>query len=66
MTALYLCNFNEFEMVFSDHFGLSVEIVEKADIKCIYIDGVTFLAWLAQFAWLRQPTSTQGGVLNIL
>ena len=37
-------------MVFSDHFGLSVEIVEKADTKCIYIDGVTFLAWLAHFA----------------
>ena len=50
MTALYLCNFSEFTMVFSDHFCLSDEIVEKADIKCIYIDGVTFLAWLAQFA----------------
>ena len=27
--------FSAFTVVFSDHFGLSVEIVEKADIKCI-------------------------------
>ena len=53
MTALYLCNFNEFTVVFSDHFGLSVEIVEKADTKCIYICGVTFLAWMVQFAGLE-------------
>ena len=52
LTDLYLCNFSEFTVVFSDHFGLSVEIiVEKADIKCIYIGGVTFLAWLIQFCW---------------
>ena len=47
MTALYLCNFSEFAMVFSDHFGLSVEIVEKADIKCIYIDG----GWHSLLVW---------------
>ncbi len=35
LTAMYLCNFSEFTVVFSDHFGLSVEIVEKVDIKCI-------------------------------
>ena len=49
MTALYLCNFSEFAMVSLTILVLVLR-VEKADNKCIYIDGVTFLAWLAQFA----------------
>ena len=53
LTDLYLCNFSEFTVVFSDHIGLSVEIVETADIKCIYICGEAFLAWIVQFAGLE-------------
>ena len=32
--------------LFSDHSGLSVEIEETAETKCIYMFGRAFLAWM--------------------
>ena len=52
LTTLYLCNFSEFTVVFSDHFGLSVKIVEKADIKCITLMMRRFLhGWYSLLVW---------------